>query len=76
MMLRGQAKAPPGGSVAPAVGQIWHRRGGRERVEITRAWDSTIAGTVPTPAVRCRPLHGGKQWWAYVTDFLERFDVA
>jgi hypothetical protein len=59
----------------PGVGQIWLRIGGRERVEITRAWGSTIGGTAPTPAVRCRPLHGGKEWWAYVSSFVQRFDL-
>jgi hypothetical protein len=55
----------------PSKGQIWLRRGGRERVEIMHAWGSTMGGT----AVRCRPLHGGREWWAYVPDFIERFDL-
>jgi len=60
--------------VSPAAGQRWQRIGGRERVEIMRAWNWSPCGAKPEPAVRCRPLHGGREWCAYVSDFLERFE--
>ena len=71
---------------APKVGEIWKRRGMRERVRIGRVW--TICGcdsvvmhafredhdACKVGAVRCHPRHGGKAWWTLVPEFLARFD--
>lgn len=52
------------------VGGIWRRKGGKERAEVTRAWLGFPAADGEL-AVRCRPLHGGKQWWTTESAFRD-----
>lgn len=77
---------PNGPSVTPEVGQVWKRRGGKQRVRIARRWticacDSPVmhhympehnAGSVD--AIRCLPTHGGS-WWTVVPELLARYDL-
>lgn len=57
------------------VGQVWQRRSGHERVRVVRVWqsDPVVTLAVRVVAVRCKPLHGGEEWWAKESDFRERF---
>jgi hypothetical protein len=76
----------PSAEAVVEVGQLWGRAGGRECVRVMRVWticdcDSPVmhaynpahdGGSVE--AVRCKPLHGGKEWWTTLPEFLPRFE--
>ena len=63
------------------LGGAWKRIGGRERVEVQRIWEGfPPMSNFPERedsciAIRCRPLHGGKQWWTSLCEFVKRFEA-
>lgn len=81
-----EAEEPTEQSTAVEVGQRWHRINMRERVEVTRIWEICACdepvmhgyvaehGAGSVQAIRCRPLHGGAEWFTTVPEFLRRFE--